>query len=102
MRHDLRKGQEGTWITEDMLAAYIALHEAGHAHSVEVWEGNEIIGGLYGVVYGKIFSGESMFALKSNASKIAFVHLAQKLGNINLNGLIASKTRRTCKAWVEN
>ncbi|HJW29601.1 MAG TPA: leucyl/phenylalanyl-tRNA--protein transferase, partial [Saprospiraceae bacterium] len=74
-----RLGQDGTWITDDMIQAYTALHLAGYAHSVEVWEGNQLIGGLYGVVLGKIFTGESMFALKPNASKLAFIYLARVL-----------------------
>jgi len=74
-----RVGQEGTWITDDMMDAYTDLHKAGYAHSVEVWHDAELVGGLYGVAYGKIFCGESMFAKKSNASKVAFVHLAQHL-----------------------
>jgi leucyl/phenylalanyl-tRNA--protein transferase len=74
-----RKGQDGTWITDEMMEAYISLHESGHAISVEVWEEERIVGGLYGVVVGKIFSGESMFSLQSNASKIGFVYLAQYL-----------------------
>lgn len=78
-----RIGQDGTWITEEMQAAYIRLHEEGIAHSVEVWEKDQLVGGLYGVSVGKIFSGESMFSLKSNASKFALITLAkilQKLG----------------------
>jgi len=74
-----RKGQGGTWITDEMKNAYIQLHREGICHSVEVWEGNELVGGLYGVGIGKIFSGESMFSLKSNASKFGFVALANKL-----------------------
>ena len=74
-----RPNQPGTWITEDMLNAYCALHEAGHAHSVEVWQDSELVGGLYGVVVGGCFCGESMFAHVSNASKVGFVWLVQKL-----------------------
>ena len=74
-----RVGQEGTWITYEMIEAYTALHKAGYAHSVEVWQADELVGGLYGVAYGNIFCGESMFAKKSNASKVAFIHLAQHL-----------------------
>lgn len=64
-----RKGQGGTWITDDMKAAYIRLHHEGHAHSVEVWEQDKLVGGLYGVQIGSVFCGESMFSLVSNASK---------------------------------
>lgn len=72
-----RKGQDGTWITEDMKAAYIELHKEDFAHSVEVWEQNNLVGGLYGVKLGSVFCGESMFSLVSNASKIALIHLCQ-------------------------
>lgn len=64
---------DGTWINEEMLEAYKQLHLNGHAHSFEVWDQEQLIGGLYGVVSGKVFSGESMFHLKTDASKIAFV-----------------------------
>ena len=69
-----RKGQGGgTWITGDMAEAYINLHELGYAHSVEVWKGGELAGGLYGIALGKVFFGESMFAKVSNASKFGFI-----------------------------
>ena len=74
-----RPEQEGTWITEAMLDAYCTLHLQGHAHSVEAWEGDTLVGGLYGVSLGQLFSGESMFSLRSDASKIAFVHLVRQL-----------------------
>ncbi len=74
-----RKGQDGTWIQPEMVDAYETLHHQGHAHSVEVYDDSGLIGGLYGIGLGKIFSGESMFALKPNASKIAFVHLCRFL-----------------------
>lgn len=70
-----RKGEQGTWITNEMREAYIALHRAGHAHSVEAWHGGRLAGGLYGVAIGAAFFGESMFALRANASKVALVHL---------------------------
>jgi leucyl/phenylalanyl-tRNA--protein transferase len=74
-----RPGQDGTWITEEMVAAYVALHQAGHAHSVEVrWQG-ELVGGLYGVAVGRIFHGESMFHRKSDASKVGFARLVERL-----------------------
>lgn len=72
-----RPGQEGTWITDEMKAAYIQLHQKGYAHSVEVWHGHKLAGGLYGVQAGKVFCGESMFARESNASKVALAHLCQ-------------------------
>ncbi len=74
-----RKEQAGTWITEEMKAAYIQLYNEGVCHSVEVWENKELVGGLYGVAIGKVFSGESMFSLKSNASKFGFIACAKKL-----------------------
>jgi len=70
-----RKGQKGTWITDDMKKAYALLHKEGHAHSIEVWEGERLVGGLYGVNVSQIFCGESMFSLVSNASKIALISL---------------------------
>lgn len=75
-----RKDQDGTWIVSDMQDAYNRLHEVGYAHSVEVWQGEELVGGLYGVQIGKVFCGESMFSKVSNASKIALVHLAKNFG----------------------
>ena len=74
-----RGGQSGTWIHEGMIAAYATLHEMGYAHSVEVWMGGELAGGLYGVAIGRMFYGESMFSHASNASKIALAHLARQL-----------------------
>jgi len=74
-----RPGQDGTWITEEMIAAYVELHRRGHAHSVEVsWQG-ELVGGLYGVAIGRIFHGESMFHTRSDASKVGFVALVGRL-----------------------
>ena len=70
-----RDGQDGTWITDDMKEAYIRLHTIGKAHSVEVWERDKLVGGLYGVAVGKVFCGESMFSLVSNASKTALISL---------------------------
>jgi leucyl/phenylalanyl-tRNA--protein transferase len=78
-----REGQNGTWITEDMINAYCKLHELGFAKSVEVWKDNELVGGLYGIDLGDVFCGESMFSKVSNASKIAFITLAQKLEKAN-------------------
>ncbi len=73
-----RVGQEGTWITSDMQAAYISLHELGKAVSIEVWEGDELVGGLYGVINGAVFCGESMFSKRSNASKLALITLCRQ------------------------
>lgn len=75
-----RNGQPGTWINEDMIAAYVALYRAGQAHSVEVWLDGRLVGGLYGIAIGRMFYGESMFSATSNASKIALAHLARQLG----------------------
>ena len=74
-----RDNQPGTWITTDMMDAYRNLHDAGFAHSVEVWNHGELAGGLYGVSLGKCFFGESMFARKNNASKVGLVTLANLL-----------------------
>jgi leucyl/phenylalanyl-tRNA--protein transferase len=75
-----RPGQEGTWITPEMVAAYVDLHELGCTHSVEVWQQEELVGGLYGVSLGGAFFGESMFADRPDASKAGFVRLVQQLG----------------------
>lgn len=74
-----RRGQDGTWISEEMQQAYIRLHELGYAHSAESWLGDELVGGLYGMRLGRIFFGESMFSRRSDASKVPFVHLVRKL-----------------------
>ncbi len=75
-----RKDQVGTWITEDIINAYIRFYNAGHAYSVEVWnQAEELVGGLYGVVIGRYVSGESMFYLESNASKFALYSLMERL-----------------------
>ncbi len=72
-----RKDQDGTWITSEMKAAYIHLHELGAAHSVEVWQEEQLVGGLYGIIVNRVFCGESMFSLMPNASKAAFISLCQ-------------------------
>ena len=74
-----RPGQSGTWITNAMLQAYLRLHQAGYAHSVEAWHNNELVGGLYGVAIGKVFFGESMFSLRTDASKVAFASFVEHL-----------------------
>ncbi len=74
-----RKHESGTWITADFIEIYKRFHEIGKAHSVEVWEGNELVGGLYGVDAGGVFCGESMFHLRSNASKLALLYLIEHL-----------------------
>ena len=72
-----REKQPGTWITHSMIKAYIALHEQSHCHSIEVWENEQLVGGLYGVCVGSVFCGESMFSTVNNSSKIAFIALNQ-------------------------
>ncbi len=74
-----RPGQDGTWITPEMQAAYTTLHRMGYAHSVEAYEDGELAGGLYGVSIGRMFFGESMFSLRPDASKVALVRLAEKV-----------------------
>lgn len=76
-----REGQADTWITNDMVDVYQKLHELGHAHSVEVWRDDKLVGGLYGIDLPeqKVFCGESMFSKESNASKVAFYYLIKKL-----------------------
>lgn len=80
-----RAGQQGTWLTQEMKGAYHLLHEMGFAHSIETWYQDELVGGLYGLSLGKCFYGESMFAKKSNASKTALIHLAQKMDELGMN-----------------
>jgi leucyl/phenylalanyl-tRNA--protein transferase len=74
-----RRGDPGTWISDDLAAAYTGLHRLGHAHSVEVWDGERLAGGIYGVLVGGVFCGESMFHRASDASKVALIDLAARL-----------------------
>ncbi len=74
-----RADQDGTWITNDMQHAYTQLHELGYAHSVEVWQRGQLVGGLYGVLINRVFCGESMFSKVSNASKLALIWLCENL-----------------------
>ena len=74
-----RPDQQGTWISEEMIEAYVALHKAGYAHSVETWGSDALVGGLYGVAIGRVFFGESMFARRTDASKVALARLARQL-----------------------
>lgn len=76
---DPRKDAAGTWITAEIYTAYNRLHQAGFAHSVETWFGDELVGGLYGIALGRVFFGESMFHTKTDASKVAFVTLVKQL-----------------------
>jgi leucyl/phenylalanyl-tRNA--protein transferase len=74
-----RKGQDGTWISEEIVTAYSKLHQLGYAHSAEAWKDGELVGGLYGIRMGKMFFGESMFSKVSNASKYAFIRYVRQL-----------------------
>lgn len=78
-----RDGQNGTWITNEMIEAYCKLNELGIAKSVEVWQNDQLVGGLYGIDLGHIFCGESMFSIVSNASKVAFISLVKQLEQSN-------------------
>jgi leucyl/phenylalanyl-tRNA--protein transferase len=78
-----RDGQNGTWITNDMIEAYCKLHELGIAKSIEVWQNEVLVGGLYGIDLGRVFCGESMFSKVSNASKVAFIALVNQLKKEN-------------------
>ena len=93
--HIARKEQQGTWITENMRDAYIELHKKGFAKSYEVWENDTLVGGLYGIDLGHVFCGESMFSTVSNASKFAFICLAQEMAEKN-NTLI------DCQLYTEH
>jgi leucyl/phenylalanyl-tRNA--protein transferase len=74
-----RPGQDGTWITAELIEGFVALHRAGYAHSAEAWEAGQLVGGLYGVAIGDLFCGESMFTTRPDASKVAFVHMVRML-----------------------
>jgi len=78
-----RLKQDGTWITEEMLEAYHALHLMGFAHSAEVWHEEKLVGGIYGISLGRCFFGESMFSIMSNASKAGLIHLVNRLKDLN-------------------
>ena len=79
----IRPGQWGSWITEELIEGYVSLHEKGIAHCVEVYEGEELVGGLYGLALGKVFFGESMFHHRPNASKFGFISLVRRLEERN-------------------
>ncbi|WP_456267803.1 leucyl/phenylalanyl-tRNA--protein transferase [Kushneria sp. AK178] len=74
-----REAQEGTWISSEIIEAYVTLHQLGHGHSVEIWEGETLVGGLYGILLGRVFFGESMFSIRPDSSKIALVKLIEWL-----------------------
>lgn len=80
-----RPEQDGTWISNDVVEAYTNLHHKGYAHSAECWHNGELLGGLYGILLGKVFFGESMFSHKSNASKFAFIHWVAYLKTLNVH-----------------
>jgi leucyl/phenylalanyl-tRNA--protein transferase len=80
-----RPEQDGTWISEAVVEAYTNLHHNGYAHSAECWHNGELIGGLYGILLGKVFFGESMFSHNSNASKFAFIHWVAYLKTLNVH-----------------
>ena len=80
-----RKDEEGTWILPEIIDAYTQLHILGYAHSFEAWQDGELVGGLYGVSLGRMFFGESMFSLKPNASKFAFISMAKLLQNTDFD-----------------
>jgi leucyl/phenylalanyl-tRNA--protein transferase len=79
-----RPGQEGTWIIPTLIPSYTKFHQEGYAHSIEVWKGEQLVGGLYGVYVKGVFSGESMFHLEPNVSKLALVEMALKLKSLGL------------------
>ena len=76
---DPAPGRMSTWISDDMIDLYTALHRAGNAHSIEAWQDGEMVGGLYGVAVGGFFAGESMFSRATDASKVALVHLVERM-----------------------
>ena len=86
-----RQGDKGTWITQEMKNAYIDLHGLGCAHSVEVWENDALVGGLYGVVVNNVFCGESMFSKVSNASKVALIWLCHNFGFLMIDCQVYTK-----------
>jgi len=90
----LRKNLDGsgTWITAEMEKAFVRLHELGFAHSLECWDGDELVGGIYGVCLGYYFCGESMFSRRSNASKLVLIHLVQKLEKLGFELLDCQQT----------
>ncbi len=83
-----KKGNEDTWITDEMMSSYFRLHQMGYAHSLEIWRHDKLVGGLYGVLVGAVFCGESMFSLEKDASKIALVQLAIIMKEYACGGLI--------------
>ncbi len=98
-----RPGQDGTWIAAEMLSAYGELHRLGHAHSVEVWSGERLVGGIYGVAVGRMFFGESMFSAESGGSKAALAGLLRAARRTGAGRCSTHRSRtRTCCRWVPN
>lgn len=95
----LRPQGPGTWITEDMVQAYATLHRNGFAHSVEVWNGRDLVGGLYGVAIGRVFFGESMFFRQDDASKVALIHLARLLESWEFDLIDCQQTTPHMQRW---
>jgi leucyl/phenylalanyl-tRNA--protein transferase len=86
-----RKNERGTWINQDMIEAYCTLHELGHAHSIECWFENRLVGGVYGVQIGQIFFGESMFSRMKDASKVAMVYICNTIKPALIDAQVYSK-----------
>jgi leucyl/phenylalanyl-tRNA--protein transferase len=91
--------RDETWITTDMIEAYEALHKLGYAHSFESWHEGRLVGGLYGVALGRAFFGESMFSIKSDASKVALVRLAQHLARLGFDFIDCQTTTQHLKRF---
>ena len=95
-----RKDEAGTWITEDMLAVYCQLHDSGLAHSVECWHDDKLVGGLYGLVIGDMFFGESMFSKMKDASKVAMYHICTTIKPHFIDAQVHSKHLETLGAEI--
>ncbi len=89
-----REGQAGTWIMPEMVAAYTRLHEMGFAHSVESWKDGELAGGLYGILLGHVFFGESMFSRETDASKVALVKLVERVRSLGVRVIDCQQATR--------
>lgn len=90
---------EETWITDEMIEAYVRLHKSGYAHSIESWHDGKLVGGLYGVALGRAFFGESMFTLKTDASKVAFVHLVDQITRLKFHFIDCQTTTEHLKRF---
>jgi leucyl/phenylalanyl-tRNA--protein transferase len=90
-----RKDERGTWITDDMIEAYCTLHELGHAHSIECWHENKLVGGMYGIQIGQIFFGESMFSRMKDASKCAMIYLCNTVKPALIDAQVHSEHLKT-------